>query len=119
MKGGTRLVEIVVNGQSVARRTVPADGEVHELEFKVPVERSSWIALRHFPQLHTNPVNVIVDGRPIRASRTSALWCAETIKLLWRNRKGRIAEDEREQAYETYQRAIQSYLRIARESPQA
>ena len=42
----------------------------------VPIERSSWVALRHFPQMHTNPVEVLVGGRPIRASRRSALWCS-------------------------------------------
>jgi len=117
VKGGERLVEIVVNGRAVAQRHVPADGNVHDLEFKIKVERSSWIALRHFPQLHTNPVNVIIADQPIRASRASALWCAETIKLLWRHRKNRIAEHERDAANETYQEAIKSYQRIAKESP--
>ena len=34
--GQTRLVELVVNGQPVASREVPADDQVHELEFNVP-----------------------------------------------------------------------------------
>ncbi|HAW29673.1 MAG TPA: hypothetical protein DCY03_16380, partial [Planctomycetaceae bacterium] len=72
---GKRLVEIVVNGNVVGQQTVPADGKIHSLQFDVPVEKSSWIALRQFPQLHTNPVNVIVADQPIRASRESALWC--------------------------------------------
>ena len=116
--GGERLVEIVRNGEVVARKKVPADGQVHDLKFIVPVSQSSWIALRQFPQLHTNPVNVIVDQRPIRASRESALWCAETIKLLWKNRHQKIAERERSAAEETYQRAIQSYLKRAQEAAQ-
>ncbi|MEQ8855452.1 CehA/McbA family metallohydrolase [Gimesia sp.] len=114
--GGERLVEIVRNGEVVARKKVPADGQVHDLTFTVPVSQSSWIALRQFPQLHTNPVNVIVDQRPIRASRESALWCAETIKLLWKNRHQKIAERERPAAEETYQRAIQNYLKRAQEA---
>ena len=69
---GQRLVEVVVNGRAVASREVPADGREHALEFTVPIERSSWIALRQFPQLHTNPVIVLVGGKPIRASRESA-----------------------------------------------
>src|SRR5262249_27030149 len=60
VRGGQRLVEIVVNGESVASHEVPADGQVHDLTFDVPINKSSWVALRHFPQLHTNPVNVIV-----------------------------------------------------------
>ena len=111
-------MEIVQNGKVVARKTVPADGKVHELSFTVPVEQSSWIALRQFPQLHTNPVNVLVNDRPIRASRESALWCAETIKLLWKNRHQKIVERERPAAREAYQRAIQTYLKRAEEATQ-
>ena len=115
VRGGMRLVEIVKNGQVVGEAEVPADGEAHDLEFDVDVSQSSWIALRQFPQLHTNPVNVIVGGKPIRASRDSALWCAETIKLLWKNRSRFIAEDERAAARAAYDRAIERYLQIASE----
>ena len=62
--GETRLVELVVNGRAVASREVPADERIHNLEFDVPIPRSSWVALRHFPQFHTNPVDVLVGGRP-------------------------------------------------------
>ena len=116
-RGGTRLVEIVVNGTVVASRSVPADGLAHDLTFEVPVDRGSWVAVRHFPQLHTNPVNVIVGGQPIRAWRKSAQWCRETIELLWKNRERRIAVDERALAAETFQRAIARYRRIAAECP--
>ncbi len=116
IKGGKRLVEIVVNGVAVAKTEVPADGKTHDLQFDVNVDKSSWIALRHFPQLHTNPVNVIVGGRPIRASRNSALWCAESIRLLWKNRKNRIAAAEQDAAYKTYQKAIKLYVELAREA---
>jgi hypothetical protein len=113
----TRLVEIVVNGNVVASQEVPADDQVHDLSFSVPVERSSWVALRHFPQLHTNPVNVLVEGRPIRASRQSALWCAACIEQLWRARSRMIAEHERPEAERTFQRAAAQYRRIAAEAP--
>lgn len=114
--GGQRLIEIVKNGQVVAKQSVPADGKVHQLTFTVPVSKSSWIALRQFPQLHTNPVNVIVGQKPIRASRESALWCAETIKLLWKNRHKIIGAHERIEAEKTYQRTIRAYLKRADEA---
>src|SRR5262249_8209147 len=60
LTGGERLVEVVVNGVPVASQKILADGKVHDLEFNIPIAKSSWIALRHFPQFHTNPVNVIV-----------------------------------------------------------
>ena len=108
--GGERLVEIVVNGQVAASQKVPADGKPHDLRFEVPIERSSWIAVRQFPQLHTNPVNVIVQQQPIRASRGSALWCAESVRLLWKNRNRFIAESERAAAREAYERSLQQFL---------
>lgn len=114
--GGERRVEIIINGEVVAFKDVPADGEIHDLVFEVPVEKSSWVALRQFPQLHTNPVNVIVDAKPIRASRDSARWCAESVKLLWERRSRFIDETEREAASEAYQRAIELYNRIAEEA---
>lgn len=113
--GGERSVEIIVNGQVVASKNVPADGKPHSLNFQVPVARSSWIAVRQFPQLHTNPVNVIVGGQPIRASRASALWCAEAVRLLWRNRQRFIAESERPAARAAYERSLARYLAVAQE----
>jgi hypothetical protein len=116
--GGKRRVEVVVNGQPVAAQEVAADDQVHELTFTVPIERSSWVALRHFPQMHTNPVNVLVAGKPIRASRSSALWCAGCIEQLWRARSKGIAAAEREEAHETFEKAIQLYRKIAAECPE-
>jgi hypothetical protein len=117
-QGKTRKVEVVVNGRAVASQEVPADGKVHELTFEVPIDRSSWVALRHFPQMHTNPVNVLVAGKPIRASRKSALWCIGTIEQLWRVRGQGIAASERQEARQTFQRAIAIYRRIAAECPE-
>jgi len=115
VRGGKRLVEVVVNGEPVASREVEADGIVHDLQFDVPIRQSSWVALRHFPQMHTNPVNVIVSGQPIRASRASAQWCLDVIDLLWKNRQSRIAEEERETAEAAYERAKERYRKIKRE----
>jgi hypothetical protein len=113
----TRRVELVVNGHAVQSKEVPADDQVHELTFEAPIDRSSWVALREFPQLHTNPVNVLVAGKPIRASRKSALWCAGTIEQLWRARERKIAEPERDEAHQTFLRAIEHYKKIAAEAP--
>ncbi len=114
---GVRLVEVVVNGIPVASREVPADGREHAVELTVPVERSSWIAVRQFPQLHTNPVNVLVGGRPIRASRESALWAIACIDQLWRQRGPRLPAAERAAAEQAYDEARAIYRRIAAESP--
>jgi len=117
VKGGERLVELIVNGQVAAKKIVSADGAIHDLKFEVAIARSSWVALRHFPHLHTNPVNVLVAGKPIRASRASAQWCAESVKILWRNRHRFIKPAERPAAKAAYDRALKTYERIAAESP--
>ena len=115
-QGGKRLVEIVVNGEVAASKIVPADGMQYDLEFEISIEESSWAALRHFPQLHTNPVKVIVADKPVRASRKSAQWCLEMIDKLWVNRQRRIREGaEREAAKRAYDRAKAYYRKIIEE----
>jgi hypothetical protein len=117
-QGMARKVELLVNGVAVASQDVPADDKPHDITFEADIDRSSWVALRHFPEMHTNPVDVIVAGKPIRVSRKSALWCAATIEQLWRVRKDAIAKDERAEAEKTFQRAIEAYRKIAAECPE-
>lgn len=117
-KGPRRLVEVVVNGRVAASEEVPADDREHDLGFEVKIDRSSWVAIRHFTQMHSNPVTVIVAGAPIRASRRSARWCIECIEQLWRVRGQGIAQDEREEAKKTFDWAIEQYRKIAAECPE-
>jgi hypothetical protein len=116
--GLTRKVELVVNGRAVKTIEVSADDRPHDLTFTVLLERSSWVALRQFPQLHTNPVTVLVGDQPVRASRRSALWCAATIEQLWRVRGPGIAAAERAEAEQTFRKAIEQYRRIAADCPE-
>ena len=116
VNGGKRKVEIVVNGEAVAAVDVPADGAAHEVEFPVQIDRSSWVTLRHFPQLHTNPVNVIVDDKPVRASADSARWCLEVIRELWKFRSKHISDAERPAARAAYDRAEATFREIALEA---
>jgi hypothetical protein len=117
-KDSKRLVEIIVNGQVAATREVPADDQEHDLAFEVRLDRSSWVAVRHFTTMHTNPVNVIVGGKPIRGSRKSAQWCIGVIEQLWRVRGQGIAAQERDEAKKTFDWAIEQYRKIAAESPE-
>jgi hypothetical protein len=116
-QGTQRKVELVVNGAVVSAKDVPADDQLHDIEFQLPIERSSWVALRHYPSLHTNPVVVTVAGKPIRASRRSALWCIAAIEQLWRVRGPDIAARERAEAEATFQKAIEIYKQIAADAP--
>jgi hypothetical protein len=114
----TRKIELVVNGEVASSSEVDLDffGQVNFPA--VRFERSSWVAIRHFPQLHTNPVNVLVGGKPVRASRRSALWAIACIEQLWRVRGRGIAEAERDEARRTFDRAVELYRRIAAECPE-
>jgi hypothetical protein len=115
---GKRKIELVVNGQVVAAKEVPADDKPHQVEFSTPIARSSWVAIRQFPQLHTNPVEVLVAGQPIRASRKSAQWCLECVDQLWTVRGKNIAEKEREEAQRTFTAAKEIYRKVAAEAPE-
>ncbi|MEO2091193.1 MAG: CehA/McbA family metallohydrolase, partial [Gemmataceae bacterium] len=112
----SRKLELVVNGRVVETKDVPADDRPHDVEFSVPVERSSWVAVRSFPQMHTNPVNVLVGGKPIRASADSAKWCVGVIEQLWKVREKDIRPGERAEAKKTFDKALNIYQAIAKEA---
>jgi len=109
-------VELIVNGNAVARQELEADGEVHDLEFDVALEQSSWVALRVFPSCHTNPVFVEIDNNPIRASRRSAQWCLDAVDVCWKSKSPRIRESELVDAEAAYETARKAYRRILAES---
>lgn len=114
--GVTRKLELIVNGKVVATKDIPADNQTHDVAFDVAIDKSSWVALRHFPQMHTNAVNVIVAGKPIRASRDSAKWCIGVIEQLWKIRREAIKPEERDEAEKTFQKAIEIYKKIVDEA---
>jgi hypothetical protein len=114
--GDSRKLELVVNGKVVASKEVPADDKPHDVSFDVQIDKSSWVAIRHYPQMHTNPVNVIVAGKPIRASKQSAQWCVGMIEQLWKVRGPGIKESERADAEKTFQKALGIYRKIVEES---
>ena len=109
-------VELIVNGQAVETQEIVANGEIVPVQFEAPIDRSSWVALRIFPSSHTNPVFVIVDGKPIRASRRSAQWCLEAVEVCWNAKVDRIRENERDAARKAYNVASRTYQRILEES---
>lgn len=115
---GTRevIVEAVVNGRAVAAQRIRGDGSIREVRFDVPLERSSWIALRMPGSAHTNPIFVTVAGRPIRASRKSAEWCLAAVDQCWSQKGPRIRPRERDAASRAYEHARQRYRAILAES---
>ena len=78
-------VELIVNGFPVDSRTVPADGKSRKISFDREIEKSSWVAMRVFPRAHTNPIFILADKKPIRASVHSAKWCLASVKQCWKS----------------------------------
>lgn len=113
---GNRTIELVVNGKVVQSKTIECTGEPNDIEFTAKIESSSWVAVRAFPHMHSNPIEVLVNNRPIRASSESARWCIEVIKQLWRQREKNIAPHERMEAKKTFDDAIDEYQQRAGEA---
>ncbi len=114
--GATREVpvEVVVNGYPVAKRSIVADGKLQDIAFDVKLERSSWVALRILPSSHTNPIFVLIGGKPIRASRRSAEWCLKGVDQCWSQKQGFLKEDM-EAAKQAYAHARETYRKILSE----
>ena len=111
------LVELIINGYPVAKQEVDSDGTERTLTFEHAIEKSSWAAIRVFPSGHTNPVFVIVDEKPIRASRSSAQWCLQSVEQCWKAKVNSYRADERETAAADYETARSAFRRIIKESP--
>jgi hypothetical protein len=110
-------VEIIVNGKPVSSQKLLADGKPREMKFEVPVTSSSWVAARVIPAAHTNPVFVIVDGKPIRASRRSAEWAFKGVNQCWSQKSALISKAELGEAQKAYDQAREVYQQLIRESP--
>jgi hypothetical protein len=115
--GSTRnvKVEAIVNGYPVAEKEIPADGKIRPISFSVPIRQSSWVALRILGTAHTNPLFVMVGGKPICASRRSAGWLRKGVDQLWSQKKGSIGANEQEDAVAAYDHARTTYDRLLKE----
>jgi hypothetical protein len=116
LDGKTVPIEAVVNAYPVEKRDIVADGSLHDISLEVPIERSSWVTLRLYPNAHTNPVFVTVGAQPIRASRRSAEWCLRGVDQCWKEKQKFYAEAEQEEAARAYDHAREVYRRIVKES---
>ena len=109
-------VELVINGYPVAKQNLVADGALRDLTFDAKIERSSWLAVRILPSSHTNPIWVLVGGKPVRASRRSAEWCRKGVDQCWSQKERFIKREELAQAKADYEHARQTYQRLISES---
>jgi hypothetical protein len=116
--GQTRKVpvEVVVNGKAVDRTEIVADGSQQDVTFTVPIEKSSWVCLRILPSSHTNPIWVLVEDKPVRASKKSAEWCLTAVDRCWIEKKKAIREKELAEAEAAFNHARTAYRKILTES---
>jgi hypothetical protein len=112
----TAPVELIVNGVSVSMRDLICDGTTRELIFAADIAASSWAAIRVTPSGHTNPFFIVVDGKPIRASKHSAEWCLAGVEQCWKMKADSYHKDERKQAEADYEHARKMYRTIRTES---
>jgi hypothetical protein len=82
------------------------------------VERARIDDTRKVPvELVVNgPVFVLVDGKPVRASKRSAEWCLKAIDRCWQEKSPRIREKERPEAEAAYNKAREDYKKVLAES---
>jgi len=109
--GDTREVplELVVNGFSVARKNIVADGSIRGVSFDVRIDKTSWVALRILPTSHTNPIWVQVGGKPFVPDRRSVEWCQKSVEQCWSQKKKFIKAPEMEEAERIYEHARKTY----------
>jgi hypothetical protein len=115
--GDTRqvAVELIVNGEPVDTATIIADGQWKDIHFQYPVQKSGWMALRIFPSSHTNPVFIILNGKPIYELK-SAQWCRQAVDQCWKMKQGNIRDAEREAAAAAYDSARKVYDSIIQQA---
>lgn len=101
-------VELIVNGEAVAREEIEANGKWNNLTFPYAVNESSWVAIRILPSSHTNPIFVNVDNKPI-VKKESVEWCLKALKQCWDEKSKAIRETEQKQAKVAYDYAENVY----------
>ncbi|WP_276500897.1 CehA/McbA family metallohydrolase [Terrimonas pollutisoli] len=108
-------VELIVNGVPVDTIEITADGHLQDISFNYTIKKSSWIALRIFPSVHTNPVFVIVNKKPIGLKK-SAQWCRQAVDKCWEQKEKNIRQTEKAAAEAAYNKAREVYEKIIHEA---
>jgi hypothetical protein len=109
-------VELIINGKPVDSAEIKADAKWNDVKFSYPIAYSSWVALRIYPSSHTNPIFIMVDGKPIHVLK-SAEWCRQAVDQCWKKKQTMIRPEEHPAAEEAYEKARKVYEKIIAESP--
>jgi len=101
-------IELLVNGIAVKKQTITANGQWANIQFNPTLNQSSWVALRIYQALHTNPFFVLIDDKPIRV-KESAEWCRASVDQCWKLKKDQINPEEIQEAELAFDRARKVY----------
>jgi hypothetical protein len=102
-------VELIVNGVSVERQEIEADGATRPLRFRYTPAVSSWIALRVLGSSHANPIWVEVGGqREVRVA-SSIDWCVKAVEKCRESKLGRVRLEEQGEMLSAYEAALREY----------
>ncbi|MCS5560500.1 MAG: CehA/McbA family metallohydrolase, partial [Marinobacter nauticus] len=107
--------ELIVNGLPVASKSLQADGSATPLTFNHTLRESSWVAVRVFPHAHTNPIYVVIGGKPVRGSVDSARWCLAGVEQCWKSKQKFYAATEQDDARAAYDHARMVYRQLISE----
>ena len=109
-------IELIVNGYPVAQRRVDTDGSKTRIEFDHHITKSCWVAMRVFPNAHTNPIYITVDDQPILGSVDSIRWCQAGVEQCWKSKQNMYAIDEQADASSAYEHARRVYAGLLQRS---
>lgn len=127
-------IEVIVNGKVAAEKVVTSEAEsatvhVQQFEVEIPLERSSWVALRvrgpDHPDVidgpvwaHTSPVYVQINRQPIRSADDAQYfvdWIGQLLRVVAaRDRYASV--EERQQVEEIFHQAQTQFRLRAQES---
>ncbi|MGC6442788.1 MAG: CehA/McbA family metallohydrolase [Rubripirellula sp.] len=111
-------IELIINGYPVAQRRVDADGSKTRIEFDHNITKSCWVAMRVFPNAHTNPIYITVEDEPILGPAESIRWCQAGVEQCWKSKQNMYAIDEQADARSAYEHARRVYADLLQRSQQ-
>ena len=74
-----------------------------------------FFRLRIYPSSHTNPIFVIVNGKPITSTK-SATWCSRAVDQCWKMKQSKIRQEDKAEAEAAYKKAKEFYDNMAKET---
>ena len=109
LEASTSEVELVVNGYPVAKQELKSDGSKTTVKFKHRIRESCWVAMRVFPNAHTNPIYITVKDQSILGPTDSIRWCLAGVEQCWKSKQSVYAVDEQADAEAAYEHARKVY----------